>query len=229
MATVMETLRAMTWWEWAFWLLLLAAVVAAIVVPICWSRSSSSSNGCPPCKPMWAQGTQSGALLVVASATGPGATGTVAGAFVDIMSANIVTCRGTNAIVANVSAQSAIATVDQETNPTELLVQATSVEVAQIVVQVLVDGVVQSPSIVFDGVALVLDSTVNPANVRTALEAQASANTFNWIATGVAPGAHTVTVQARLVAVAATDLALFASASALISNGLLLVQPATLP
>jgi hypothetical protein len=219
----------MVWWEWAFCLLLLAAVVAAIVVPIVWGRKGGSSSGgyCPPCQPTWAQGSQSGTLFVTASATGPGATGTASTAFVDLMSATITTCKGSNAIVANVSAQSSIATVDQESNPTEVPVEQVSVEVAQITVQILVDGVALSPSIVFDGLAHILDSTVDPFNIRSELAAQASANSFNWVASNVAPGTHTVTVQAQLSAVAAVDPALFALATAQISNGILILQPAT--
>jgi hypothetical protein len=214
-----------TWWEWVLLLLVLAAIAVAIAVPIVFNNNSSRRRNCP-CKPTWAQASQNGTLVLSAAATGPTGAATTETGFLNVLSTTITTCRDSNAIVATVSAQSAIGTIDAQLNADDISNQQVSVEVAQIAMQVVVDGVVLAPAIVFDGLAHILDNTVDPGHMRAYLELQASSNSYQWVATGLAPGAHTVTVQAQLQASVVADLALFAQSTASLSNAIVTVQPA---
>jgi hypothetical protein len=221
----------MSFWTIMLWLLLIAAVVCAVVIPIFYSRGSCNSNSsstggcCSSGRTKSVHAAQTGLLVVTAEATGPtgGNTGTID--YVNIMSKTMYTCDDTNGLIIQVSAQTSIATTDIAANDLQIGQAQTSLEVAQINLRVLLDDVVVGDPITFDGVAHVLAETMSPDQLRIELDALAHGHTYNWIATNITPGRHTIKVQAELTAVASVINSLYAAAAAQISEAVLVVQP----
>lgn len=168
--------------------------------------------------------------LTIVTTTGAesGATGADDSGFLTILSTTVKTSGDTNTLFCDVSAQTSVAIFEADDNATGIsLVASSSGEFAEIDVQVLVDGFVAAPGIVtFDNVTHLYAANLLPEDLRAELLSTTSANSFHFIAQNVPKGSHSVVVQARLQTSAFAVSELASSATAVVAERSLVVQPA---
>lgn len=219
-------------------LIALIAIAALVLAVISYWRirhksgkSSSSKKGtCKDCGDPSAYDIRTTDIISLSQATGGagGATGAEDSGFVTVLSTTIDTCNKTNTLFCDVSAESLVGIIEVDDNATgTTVVSSTSAEGALITMRVLVDGFVAAPGeVTFDDITHTITTNILPSGFRAELLALTSANSFDFVAQNVPKGHHSVVVQARLQTSVLAINEVFDSATAVLGNRTLVVQPA---
>jgi hypothetical protein len=209
-----------------FFLVMIAIIVlAAVLVWLTVQNGSSGRKGKSSGSfgLLTADDFDTGLVSLTATATGTSSALDSTG-FITILSTNLCTARCQNRLYADVSLETAITALSDIPTGAESAVVATTIGVAAIDVQVLVDGIVAQPGIVtFDGLLRIISQGLEPLTEALDVLSLAEANAFTFVYQGIKHGQHTVEVQARLTAIATPLGAIAETVTASISNRSLVV------
>lgn len=208
-------------WYWVGLLILVVAIAIAVAV-IAWSSNHKKIRFKPGLASLTADDVQTGEIQELAVVTGLTGAASDSG-FLTVLSTTIRTEACTNRLYSNVSAFTSMATLDASVAAGG---SSITTEVGSVEVRVLVDGVLALPgSVQFDTVVHVFSSTLGEEEFYVMVEQQGEANSFDFVTRDVLPGSHTVEVQARALAVAASIGASASEVVAIIGDRTLVVQP----
>jgi len=202
-------------------LLILVVAIAVAVAVIVWSSNHKKVRTKRGAVAFTADDVQTGEIQELAVVTGTTGAASDSG-FLTVLSTTINTDSTTNRLYSNVSAFTSMATVDASNSAggTSL-----TTEIGVIEVRVLVDGVEALPGVVpFDTVTHIFSSTLGEDEFYVMIEQQGEAHSFDFVTRDIVAGSHTIQVQARAVAVAASSNAEQAETVAIIGDRTLVVQ-----
>lgn len=216
--------------------LLFIFIILGLLAIIIWlavtSKSSSSSSSFSSFNPfLKAYDVETGLLQLDSTVTGPTGSISLQTGFFTILQTTIDTTNnlhtGIDHLVCTVSAFTSIGTSDEIVSTG---LAASSVEIASVEMQVLVDGQLANPGIVtFDNVTHIFEPTINTTQLLENIIIRGCSHAFTFVypnttslATG---GVHTIVAQARLTTVATSNLFTLVEATAIVGNRSLVVVP----